>query len=262
MQSPGNNVAQSKPLTGLGALLPALIDIAVIVSFIWLLPLVASLLSAGHAGGIVLIIGAYFAMCGGLWLTKLIHPPLKQAKEETTTEAKSKDECSVQGCALAMALPFGIFVLVMIISSGGTSADVNAGLDALTALGEAQPLLYALFALLFVLIAGAFVAALLAKPKPRLAPGTGAALGVQALGVLGIDAMVLVTAAFWEAELADAEPMGLALGGRILVFAASYVFFLMFYAPPRLALLSVEPGKYSLYTFLAMLAVVVWRLTA
>lgn len=262
MRNPGDNVAQAKPLTTLGTFLPVAIDAAVIVSFIWLLPLVANLLSTGHASGIAVIAGAYFAMCGGLWLMKLIHHPLAQAEEETTPEAKSKDEFSIQGCALAIALPFGFFVIAMMVSSSGTPADANAGLDALTALGEAQPLLYALFALLFVLIAGAFVAALLAKPKPRLAPGTGAALGAQAFGVLGIDAMVLVTAAFWESELADAEPMGLALGGRILVFAASYVFFLMFYAPPRLALLSVEPVKYSLYTFLAMLAVVVWRLTA
>jgi hypothetical protein len=116
--------------------------------------------------------------------------------------------------------------------------------------------------LLFILVLGLFPWALLYKPKPRFVSGSARGILLKALAVLGANAMVLVTAAHWEMQLSDTEPMGLAIGGRILVFLCAYVIFVMFFAPPRLALISVEGSRWSLATYCVMLAVMIWPLTA
>ena len=65
----------------------------------------------------------------------------------------------------------------------------------------------------------------------------------------------------WNSSLADSEPMGLALGGRIFVFIIFYAVMLMFLAPPRLILHAIEGGKIGLASFCFWLAVFTWKLT-
>lgn len=63
---------------------------------------------------------------------------------------------------------------------------------------------------------------------------------------MAVEAMMIVTAAFREWQLKDAEPLSVAFAGKVLIFLVVYVVFLMFYAAPRLALLSLEDSRRSM----------------
>ena len=101
---------------------------------------------------------------------------------------------------------------------------------------------------------------MLLRPRPRISPSSLGGVLAKAAGVLAINAMVLVTAAYWGAQAMSSEPMDLALGGKILLFVVVYIVLVLFYAPPRLVLLSIDPAPSSLPVFLVMLGFVAWHL--
>ena len=203
-------------------------------------------------------------MCAGLVLARMYTPKVQKAAvpEKEGEEPGGSDSGGALGCALATAIPFSIFVAVMMLMASGALDGDASWLDQFQARLESSAILSILGVLGFFVFMGLFPWALLYQPRRRAVRLTWAGFTAQLLGLLGVNAMVLVTAAFWQAGLADAEPMGLAIGGRLLVFAASYVVLLLFYAPPRLALLSITGGDWSLLSFLVMLGVILWPLTA
>jgi len=68
-----------------------------------------------------------------------------------------------------------------------------------------------------------------------------------------------VTTAFWEWQLAGTEPLDISLAAKILVFILAYAVFLMFYAPPRLALLSLEPSRWAYTGYAIFLGYTLWN---
>ncbi|GEM_PF-2758768 len=260
----GGTEQPSAPVERARQVAAVVLDLLAIGCLIWLLPPLVARLADPHWLNALLIAMGYLAMCGGLVLARTYAPKVQKvaAPEKEGDQPIGGDGSGALGCALATAIPFSIFVAVMMLMASGALDGDASWLDQFQARLEASAILSILGVVGFFVFMGLFPWALLYQPRRRAVRLTWAGFTAQLLGLLGVNAMVLVTAAFWQSLLTDAEPMGLALGGRLLVFALSYVVLLLFYAPPRLALLSIAGGQWSLLSFLVMLGVMLWPLTA
>lgn len=233
-------------------LIAPLLDLGVIAAFIWGIPLTAAWLAEPRWPHAVIIFAAYLAMCVGVVLARRIERPAAAAD---TTERS-------MGCTAGLALPFGAFVVLLIMQSSGVLDDATPWVAALRGADGGGIVLGTVGSLLVILVFGLFPWAMLFTPARLIPAGSPRAALQKFTAVVLINTMALVTAAYFHSEFSGLEPMNLAIGGRILVFACSYVFFLLFYAPPRLALIEVEGNRHSLWSFLIMLALFVWPLTA
>jgi len=248
-------------------LISLVLDAAVIAILLWGLPVIAVQLNArGWLTG-ALVLAAYLAMCLGLVLLKLVRPAPAPDPGETAekaagdeTPAKRPGELAT-GCALGLSIPFAAFVLVMLIDAAGVLSNEDSWLKQLNTGPAMDAVLSVAGILLFILVFGLFPWVLLHKPRPRYDLLSPAGLICRAIGLIGANAMILATAAYWQAQLAGSEPMNMAIGGRILLFIVVYPLFLAFYAPPRLALIGVDGDRWSLTGYLIALAVMIWRLT-
>ena len=230
------------------------LDLALLAAWYWLVPPLAGHLATPHWSHPLVIIGAYLAMCGGLNLAKRIAPRPGLDGENSFG--------LTSGCALGLAIPFTIFVITLTIITSGILDDGSPWQLWMERVPGGEATLSVLGILGFITVLGLFPTALLASPRPTMAAGSPRAAIVRALALLLGNLMVLVTAAFWQGHLAGSEPMGLALGGRLLVFVLAYAVFVMFYLPPRLAVAVIDGNRNSLWTLLVALALVIWPLTA
>jgi hypothetical protein len=243
------------------------VDLATLAAYFHATPRLAAQLAAKQAYGPLLIALAYLLMCLGIVLGRT----LGQAPADGAANGESgggdqpapAQDWPGSGCLLGLSLPFSCFVLVMLLETGQL-LDEHSPSGAWLARAASSSGWGAGLALLLgaVVLFGAFPAAVLIPRRGAVPTGTAAYWALRLIALCAVNSMVLVTTAFWNSYLAGSERMGLALGGRILVFALCFPLFIVFYAPPRLALLSLEPSRWSLAGYLAFLAVFVWRLTA
>jgi hypothetical protein len=231
---------------------PAL-DALTLLAAWWALPALAAQLGRESEVNLALLLGAYMLMCLGLAAGQHLKPadPARQAG------------LASQGCLLGLSLPFSLGLMAMLVVAGGLLNDTTpAGAFVTQAAGDGGPGLTLLATFAFLLLLAAFPGAVLYNPRSHLAPGGPAYWAVRLGSLLAVNAMVLVTAGFWQGYLSGSEPLEAGLGARIMLTLVLYPVFLLFFAPPRLALLSLEPGRWSLAGFYVTLAVYVWRLTA
>lgn len=230
------------------------LDGLLVAGSIWLLPLLKLQFAAPSFAGAWLVLAAYFGMCAGMWLLKLVETvPRPQP-------AKAASDDGV-GCIGFLSFAYSVFVLTMLLIVLGVG-ETSPTARAVDQWASTHSALVGLFSVLALAALCLFPAAAISKVRPLIAAGSGRALAARIVGVLGANTMILVTAAWWQAYLGGSEPSGLFTGGRILLAACFYALLLMFYAPPRLVLLAIEEDKLSLITFLAVLAWIVWPLTA
>jgi hypothetical protein len=269
-------VAGKPASTLLSSLLAPALDIIVLGSFIWLIPLLIIRLTDQHWLNAALIVAVYFAMCGGVLLLKLIKPSAAQrnagARESDVSPANTRNGTEeapnpadwsprdTRGCATALSVFFSLFMVAIVVDTSGVFSGDAAWSTHLERFWQEQSWVALPLGLGILFVVCALPAAMLANPRPRISATSLAGVIAKTAGVLSINAMVLVTAAYWEAQAAGSEPLELALGGRILVFLIVYVVMVLFYAPPRLVLLSIDPAPWSLPTFLLMLGIIVWLL--
>lgn len=228
-----------------------MLDALLVAGSIWLLPPLRAQFAQPSIAGAVLVLAAYCAMCAGMWLLKLLQAPAKPVLGDADTSL---------GCLEFISIAYIIVVLTMFMLALGVDGSSQSGNAPNLWISE-HPAALGVFSVIALAALCLFPAAAISKIKPRIAAGSGRALTARIVGVLGANAMILVTSAWWQAYLSGTEPMGLAIGGRILVAVCCYVVFLMFYAPPRLVLLAVEGDKLSFYIFLLVLAWIVWPLS-
>jgi hypothetical protein len=227
------------------------IDLLTIVGCSALLPLLVTLFNKRGWSGFLVVIGGYFFMCAGIFIGKKLEPwPL--ADQQTGT-VKSEG-----GCVIALSWPYAIFVVVMGLDSGGAfkrNSEMWTQLDNLT--GGSNLILIPVI-LVFLIILILFPLLLMMKPKFSIRHGRPAHTLLRLFSVTSIDLMALITAAYWQWQLSGSEPMQIGLAGKILVFLLGYVIFLMLYAPPRLALISLEPSRWSFTGYAILLGYILW----
>lgn len=241
-----------------GAVVAILIDALTVGAAFWLLPAITQLLRVPGPANLALIGGAYALMCIGVLIGRLAGRPLSADRPADAPPAPAR--IRPFGCSAWFSLPFALFVIAMLTeSSGALDENTQFGRMFLGESGTGGPLV-SVFILVFIVVMAAFPLVALLPLRPVLTRGSLAHYSALLTATAAINVMVVVTTAYWEYQLADAEPMDIALGGKILVFLASYAVFLMFYAPPRMALAEVAGGNASRASFLIMLGVYVWQL--
>lgn len=83
---------------------------------------------------------------------------------------------------------------------------------------------------------------------------------MEFLSLAGVNLMIMVTAVHWEVYFADTEPYeSVSLGGKLLIFFLVFVFFLLFYAPPRLFLLLGNRAPLAGASFLLQCGIYVYQ---
>ena len=99
----------------------------------------------------------------------------------------------------------------------------------------------------------------LVKIKPYISLSNSGILLVEFLAILGVNLMILTVTAFWNAYFNGIEPYeGLAIGGKILIFLVTYIFFLLFFAPSRMLFLLKKSNNFAWLTFLLQTGYFVW----
>ena len=251
-----------------------LVDLVTFAAYFFLLPVLINRMAARDAGNIVLVAGGYFVMCAGILVSKWLEPnpdllkpaekPETQEKEHIPQKPKKTEsrvrKNNVGSLTLFLAWPYAAFVIVMLAESAGVfeeGSSLGARVDQLV---QGGPLGGGLFVLGFLTMLLLFPLLLFIRPRPKVALGSGKHIIGRLFSVSAVNFMVLVTTAYWEGQLVDSEPMDVALGGKILIFIFAYPVFLMFYSPPRLALLSMEPGRWTYTGFAILLGYTVIRL--
>jgi len=227
-----------------------IIDGLALAAYFFCVPALAGQMARPGPWNAVLVLAAYLVMCAGIFLARQLEMNPENAGPAPADGAVSapKTRLAVNPLAAWTCWPFSLFVPVMMAMAGGY---LKPGAPPIPAAVGVPVIILAM--LLFPLL-------LYVPARPRVAYGGRAHRLLRSLSVLGVDAMMIVTAAFWEWQLKDAEPMQIALAGKILVFLLAYVVFLMLYAAPRLALLSFEDSRWSMAGYLVILGVMVWRM--
>lgn len=257
----------------LGRVASPLVDFITLLLSIKLSHVLVSRFESRGIGNIILILCVYFLMCAGIWMGKKLEsrPPAPvditvledkagpKGSGEKTRAAIEKTDGGSSAWVVAPAWFFTFFILFMLAETGGVfieGSKLGARLDELIH----RPLWLLLSILISGIIILLFPLLLMKKSRPRIAFDSSSHVIWRTFCVVAVNTMILVTAAFWEWYLLGAEPMEMALGGKIFVFIFAYIIFLLFYAPPRLALLSLERDNLSITSYLAVLAVILWRL--
>jgi hypothetical protein len=75
-----------------------------------------------------------------------------------------------------------------------------------------------------------------------------------------LNGFLVLAISFWEVIFADTEPYSdITIGAKILIFAATYVFYLLFFAAPRFLLVALESNPLGTASFLASSGYFVWN---
>jgi len=226
------------------AVAPAADILMYIVFFTFSEPLI-QMFSENSMANLLLIPGIYLAMCGGIALSKRLewHPG---------------NDGKISTFAAVTAWFFSVFVVVMALDTAGVFKSGSAAgsvLDKITESGWLQLLVIPVYLLILVL----FPLLTLKKPSPRIPFGSLRHALSKLTVILLINTMTLITAVYWEWQMMDADPMEVAWMGKLLILGVSYPVFLLFYAPPRLALLNLEKNRWSMTLYLVFLGIMIWR---
>ena len=232
------------------------IDILTLASFYFVLPFLVERFHAQDGWNLLLITGGYLLLCVGIFICKRLESrPVPTVSGRESKDKKTASQSS-QGCSQALAWPYAIFVFVMLLDSSGVLLSGSSWGEKLQDLDVTKSLLVVLVFLVFLLL---FPLLLLRPSRPSIKFGSSSHVWLRIFGVMAVNFMVLITAAYWEWQLAEAEPMEISLVGKILVFIIAYIVFLMFYSPHRLALLDLEPAKWAFTGYAVMLGYTVGR---
>lgn len=222
---------------------PALADMLVLAAFIVAQPGLELRLRHPQASNLVLVLSIYCASCCGIYL-------LRGTRRTAGTSA-----AAVPAWIALLGVSCGMFTTIMALLSAGWfepgsplyALDMNRGRD--TALMTAGAVMWLLLAFLPLL-------ALYAEPL-RLPTGAGQHI-VAGLGVMLVNCLIAVTAAWWAAQTAGADQLEPRY--KLVAFLPVYAVLALFYAPPRLLLGWSAGDRSSLGSFAICLGVYAWRI--
>jgi hypothetical protein len=150
---------------------------------------------------------------------------------------------------------FGFYVLYMAAEAGGFFNWVEE-VDT-----SSMPWWIAFAALGAIGLAVAYLLVLAVGIEPTIGPGPRREV-TRLLCLAVAQLMIVILAAHFELMGAGSEPEPTGFGGKVLIFLAVYLFFLLFMATPRLLLLAMEPTPVAVVAFLAGTGYYVWTTLA
>jgi len=233
---------QLKTMNWLSA--PVIADLTGLVLYWTLVPVLTNRFQQKSAASALIIGGIYLLFCMAVFAVRRLEGPAEGAYIQPG------------GLLIFLAVAFGVFVSYMMADAAGVFDNLDALDPNLSAAASIGLLVGAIVWLGFIFL---YAGILMANIKPTVAHASAAFFGVELLALLGINLMVMVTVAQWEAFFSDTVPyQGLGLGAKFLIFVPSFAFFMLFYAPPRLLFLYKGQQPISIITFLIQMTYIVW----
>jgi hypothetical protein len=226
--------------------IPVVVDLAAIILYRSLAPRLTARFQQKSMINVAIIGGVYLLFCLSVFFIRKLEGEADNAYLESTS-------------ALAFfGITFGFFLSFVI-------ADVSGVLDNLDSLGTNMDSAGANIGLLvgsvvWLALVFLYPAVLLVKIEPSISRESSQFFLVEFLTMVGINLMVIVTMAHWDAYFADTEPYeGLGMGAKVLIFVPTFAFFLLFYGPPRLVFLAKNTHTLGFATGMLQLSYFVWN---
>jgi hypothetical protein len=225
---------------------PVLADVVTVVLYLLFLPHITAFFThkSLFKGAVIGLI--YLIFCGSVVIIRKLPDPFDRKAGYN------------RGWMGFFGLFFGIFVTYIVADAAGFFEWLDGVSGTLEGKASAAVLggmiLWLILAFLYLVI-------LLVDIRPGPADKTTSAWISELLALLGVNAMILTTVGFWSANFSDIEPyVGLAVGGKILIFLLTYIFFMLFFAAPRMLFLLKRPGATGVVTFILQTGFYVWHL--
>lgn len=218
-----------------------LADVFVFILYLLLLPRLTGLFKQKAPASAILIGCIYLLFCFAVYLIR------RRPNAAGTAVTFSRELLGF------LAVIFGIMVIYMMVDGAGLLIKLDS-VDT----GSMKQLTYVGIVIGSIIGLGlAFLYAVIVVID--IQPAGQRQFWTEIVSLLGVNLMILTTVAFWQATFADTEPyQGLGIGGKLLIFMMTYLFFLLFFAPPRMLFLLNEPSNVSAITFLLQTGYFVW----
>jgi len=217
-------------------LAPFLVDTGAILFYALTIPLLVdqfvdkSILNA-------FIIGAvYLLFCGSILLLKRL-------------EWESESKAWRSGSTLAvLGIFFGLMDAYLMIDSAGFFEWLDTTENPISD-NPLQSVLICFGVILWLAVVFLYAIVLAVDVEPKIPEGTRHHTLAEYVGLAGINLMIIVAMASWQALFVDTEPyQDLGFGAKVLIFVVVFAFFLLFFAPPRLVYVVMRPRPSSYIT--------------
>lgn len=227
-------------------------DLLALLLYLTGLPWLVARFQSHSVSNLLLLVAGYTLFCAGVYL-------LRVSACQHDPAVKNRSPWMV-----FWSLFFSLMVLYAMLDLSGLLAFlVDTPLDEIDAVMEG---VWGTLITLAVLTGGLAVVALyplsLLWPLTRFGTADSVSdVAMQAVSLLAINLMILITMAHWEVAFRADEPYrDLALGGKVLIFAVVYGFFLLFYGMPRMLFFTANPSKAAVVIFFVQTGYYVWSL--
>lgn len=224
-------------------LTPVAVDLMSVVLYSALLPLLVSRFQQKSMINPLIIGIVYLLFCLSVYIMRRVEPG--------SGDSFSIDSMAVLGF---LGAAFGMFLTYMAVESGGILDNLEIDLES----GAAS---FGLMVGSFLWLGLVFLYAgiLLIEIKPSIANGSVQAMWLELFSLIGVNLMIIVTAAYWDSYFIGTEPYdAVTVGSKILIFIVTFAFFLFFFAPPRMLFLVRNPGLGAIASFLLQTGYYVW----
>lgn len=224
-------------------LTPVAVDLISVVLYSAMLPLLVSRFQQKSAVNSLIIGVVYLLFCLSVYIMRRVEPG--------SGDSFSIDSMAVLGF---LGAAFGMFLTYMAVESGGILDNLEIDLES----GAASFGLM-LASILWLGLVFLYAGILLIDIQPTISRGTVSAMWLELFSLIGVNLMIILTAAFWETIFIGTEPYDtVTIGGKILIFIVTFAFFLFFFAPPRMLFLTRNPSLGAIASFLLQTGYYVW----
>lgn len=224
-------------------LTPVAVDLISVVLYSAMLPLLVSRFQQKSAVNSLIIGVVYLLFCLSVYIMRRVEPG--------SGDSFSIDSMAVLGF---LGAAFGMFLTYMAVESGGILDNLEIDLES----GAASFGLM-LVSILWLGLVFLYAGILLIDIQPTISRGTVSAMWLELFSLIGVNLMIILTAAFWETIFIGTEPYDtVTIGGKILIFIVTFAFFLFFFAPPRMLFLTRNPSLGAIASFLLQTGYYVW----
>jgi len=186
----------------------------------------------------------YLVFCSGVFLLRRLEP----------TSAWGASQRNAVNYLAMPAACFGFFLLHMAMETGGGYAYLQRTKD----YAATDPRLVAAI-VGGIALSLVYVFLLILDIRPTIHRGVKYEI-IRFSGLFLAQLMIVVVSAYWRRMGSESVAITeVALSGKILIFTAIYVFYLLFVASPRLLLLAIDPSPAALLSFFVGSCYYLWR---
>ncbi len=231
--------------------IPILADVAGVILYLLMLPWLVQQFKTHSISNGIMITVFYIVFCASVYLLRV------------SISVNSPDSQPSKALLVFWSFFFSIMVFYMIFEFTGTLrfiTDTSFAEQNEMMAGSRGTIIASTALVGFFVILLLYPVTMILKTRPLWSPDSMADVSIQALALLGVNLMIIVSMAQWEVAFQAESPYeGLGMGAKILIFGAVYLFFLVFYGSPRFAFYKANPSLLAVGTFIGQTGFYVWR---